>query len=424
MCNYNICNTTRNLIKSLCLLLLVGCGDLPDEGTLRRQGTSVTINYNHSDALKDIELTRYSSSVRSMVENTWPVRHNIKVEPNIADIDLDDDLRAEVEVPIDEPMYVEYANWTQEEPEIPFMYGKSNEFIVTWEDDYIVKVWVDVELNPDYPYQEEWEDEYDFDEEDWEDLTDTDNETTDNETVTDNETEVIDTSLLVHLKFEETHATVSGQSIVKDHSSYERVFKKCTNAYGSGNAMYDASVSTLTDAPSGQTGNFLGSSCIETEFRDNSTSPIGLSDDWTISFWILPKLSNQSFDQWHSVMSTGTNSTSGGRFQIDHDGYEKLRFNETVGGGIMKVDMEEEWMFFTYTKTTDTSTGDNQKIRVYKDGVLKTYAYPISTLWDKLKIGMNRNGGGGWIGYIDDFRVYNRSLTADEVEKLYEDYGY
>ena len=51
MCNYNICNTTRNLIKSLCLLLLVGCGDLPDEGTLRRQGTSVTINYNHSDAL-------------------------------------------------------------------------------------------------------------------------------------------------------------------------------------------------------------------------------------------------------------------------------------------------------------------------------------------------------------------------------------
>ena len=309
-------------------------------------------------------------------------------------------------------MVVHYTNWTYEEPEIHFQYGESEEFVVTWEDDYIVKVWVDVDINPDYPFPEEDEEIVDIE-------TEEEEETTDNETVTDNETEVIDTSLLVHLKFEETHATVSGQSIVKDHSSYERVFKKCTNAYGSGNAMYDASVSTLTDAPSGQTGNFLGSNCIETEFRDNSTSPIGLSDDWTISFWILPKLSNQSFDQWHSVMSTGTNSTSGGRFQIDHDGYEKLRFNETVGGGIMKVDMEEEWMFFTYTKTTDTSTGDTQKIRVYKDGVLKTYAYPISTLWDKLKIGMNRNGGGGWIGYIDDFRVYNRSLTLDEIEELY-----
>ena len=403
------------VIKLLLIsLLLVGCGDLPDEGTLKRQGTSVTITYNHPP-IHDIELTRYNKSTRKLIENTWPVRHNIKVEPDIADIDLDENLRAEVEVPVDKPMVVHYTNWTQEEPETHFQYGESEEFVVTWEDDYIVKVWVDVDINPDYPFPEEDEEIVDIE-------TEEEEETTDNETVTDNETEVIDTSLLVHLKFEETHATVSGQSIVKDHSSYERVFKKCTNAYGSGNAMYDASVSTLTDAPSGQTGNFLGSSCIETEFRDNSTSPIGLSDDWTISFWILPKLSNQSFDQWHSVMSTGTNSTSGGRFQIDHDGYEKLRFNETVGGGIMKVDMEEEWMFFTYTKTTNTSTGDNQKIRVYKDSVLKTYSNGISTLWDNLKIGMNRNGGGGWIGYIDEFRVYNRSLTADEVEELYESY--
>jgi len=401
---------------SLILLLLVGCGDLPDEGTLRRHETSVTITYNHPST-HDIELTRYNKSQRAIIENTWPVRHNIKVEPDIADIDLDENLRAEVEVPVDKPMVVHYTNWTYEEPEIHFQYGESEEFVVTWEDDYIVKVWVDVDINPDYPFPEEDEEIVDIE-------TEEEEETTDNETVTDNETEVIDTSLLVHLKFEETHATVSGQSIVKDHSSYERVFKKCTNAYGSGNAMYDASVSTLTDAPSGQTGNFLGSNCIETEFRDNSTSPIGLSDDWTISFWILPKLSNQSFDQWHSVMSTGTQSTSGGRFQIDHDGYEKLRFNETVGGGIMKVDMEEEWMFFTYTKTTDTSTGDNQKVRVYKDGVFKTSTSNVSTTWDKLKIGMNRNGNGGWYGYIDDFRVYNRSLTADEVEKLYEDYGY
>ena len=135
--------------------------------------------------------------------------------------------------------------------------GKSDEFIVTWEDDYIVKVWVDVDINPEYPFPEEEEEE---------ETTEIEEETTDNETVTDNETEVIDTSLLVHLKFEETHATVSGQSIVKDHSSYERVFKKCTNAYGSGNAMYDASVSTLTDAPSGQTGNFLGSNCIAVSY--------------------------------------------------------------------------------------------------------------------------------------------------------------
>ena len=63
-----------------------------------------------------------------------------------------------------------------------------------------------------------------------------------------------------------------------------------------------------------------------------------------------------------------------------------------------------------------------KKIRAYKNGVLETYLYPMSTLWDKLKIGMNRNGGGGWYGYIDDFRIYNKPLTADEIEELYESY--
>ena len=82
--------------------------------------------------------------------------------------------------------------------------------------------------------------------------------------------------------------------------------------------------------------------------------------------------------------------------------------------------MEAEWIHFTYTKNTDDT--DNQKIRAYKNGELKTYLYPMSTLWDKLKIGMNRNGGGGWYGYIDDFRIYNKPLTADEIEELYESY--
>ena len=163
----------KNLVNLLLSLLIIGCGDLPDEGTLRRQGTSVTINYNHSDSLRDIELTKYSSSVRRMIENTWPIRHNIKVEPNIADIDLDEDFRAEIEVPIDEPMVVYYTNWTQEQPDIVYQYGKSEEFVVTWENDYIVKVWVDVDINPDYPFPEEDEEEID-----WEEEVQTDNETT------------------------------------------------------------------------------------------------------------------------------------------------------------------------------------------------------------------------------------------------------
>ena len=397
MCNFNICSTTRNFII-LFLLLLVGCGPLPDEGTLKRQSTSVTLNYNvDSESLRDFEMTNYSSSVQRMIETTWPIRHNIKVEPDIADIDLDWDLRAEVEVPVDEPMWIEYTNWTEEQPEIPFQYGKSDEFIVTWDDDYIVKVWVDVDINPDYPFSEEDEEIVDIE-------TEEEEETTDNETVTDNETEVVDLTLLAHYEFEGN---------LEDSSSYERHLELCSGS----NQFIFVDETVMNVLPSNKAAYFQGTECAENEFRnDNGTKPLDTEADFTISFWILPWLSNTDFDTYHSVMSTG-DATSGWKFQIDHDqGY--LRF-----AGKILQQMEEDWMMFTYTKMTGaTGSSDNKKVRVYVDGEYKSYIYPIWSDFDKLKIGMNRLGGGGWYGLIDDFRIYNRALTEDEIEELYESY--
>ena len=397
MCNFNICSTTRNFII-LFLLLLVGCGPLPDEGTLKRQSTSVTLNYNvDSESLRDFEMTNYSSSVQRMIETTWPIRHNIKVEPDIADIDLDWDLRAEVEVPVDEPMWIEYTNWTEEQPEIPFQYGKSDEFIVTWDDDYIVKVWVDVDINPDYPFPEEDEEIVDIE-------TEEEEETTDNETVTDNETEVVDLTLLAHYEFEGN---------LEDSSSYERHLELCSGS----NQFIFVDETVMNVLPSNKAAYFQGTECAENEFRnDNGTKPLDTEADFTISFWILPWLSNTDFDTYHSVMSTG-DATSGWKFQIDHDqGY--LRF-----AGKILQQMEEDWMMFTYTKMTGaTGSSDNKKVRVYVDGEYKSYIYPIWSDFDKLKIGMNRLGGGGWYGLIDDFRIYNRALTEDEIEELYESY--
>ena len=380
---------------SLILLLLVGCVDLPDEGTLKRQETSVTITYNHPST-HDIELTRYNKSTRTLIENTWPVRHNIKVEPDIADIDLDEDLRAEVEVPVDKPMVVHYTNWTYEEPDIHFQSGKSDEFIVTWDDDYIVKVWVDVDINPDYPFPEEEDETVDNETEETE-------ETVDNETV-DNETEVVDLTLLAHYEFEGN---------LEDSSSYERHLELCSGS----NQFIFVDETVMNVLPSNKAAYFQGTECAENEFRnDNGTKPLDTEADFTISFWILPWLSNTDFDTYHSVMSTG-DATSGWKFQIDHDqGY--LRF----AGKILQP-MEEDWMMFTYTKMTGaTGSSDNKKVRVYVDGEFKSYIYPIWSDFDKLKIGMNRLGGGGWYGLIDDFRIYNRALTEDEIEELYESY--
>ena len=364
----------------LILLVLVGCGRLSDEGELKKQSASIRISYNGLQFQNmDFQRDRSARAITSL-QDPFPIYHFISVEPEVEQLMLDNDMSAEVLVPVETPLWVEYMNWTQEQPEIYYQYGVSDKFVVTHDSPEKVVVNISVDVNPEYPFPED--------------------ETTDNETEenTEEETEVeVDETLLAHYAFEGN---------LNDNSSYERHLTEV------GTITY--SLEGHQNNVSGQAAWFDGNVHLYTNEIDGDV--IGLTDNFTISFWILPQLSNSDFDQWHSVMSSG-DSTSGYRFQIDHDGNEKLR-----GFGYLAVDMEAEWMHFTYTKTTDSTTGDNQKIRVYKNAELKTYIYPMQVRWDKLKIGMNRSGGGGWYGYIDDFRIYNRTLTPNEVEELYESY--
>ena len=117
---------------------------------------------------------------------------------------------------------------------------------------------------------------------------------------------------------------------------------------------------------------------------------------------------------WDSVMATG-DLTSGNRFQSDYSGNDKLRF------GSMSVALEDnEWQHFVFTKNSDGN--ETQKIIIYKDGNNETFASSITTRWDKIKIGLNRLGGGYWKGYIDEFRLYDRPLSGAEVRDLFDSY--
>ena len=141
-------------ISFILLVTPSGCGDLPDEGTLKRKGSSVTIRYNHNKV--NLQYDGHSKRLINhhnarAISPLTPVRHNIKVEPNIADIDLNEELSAEVEVPVDTYMTVDYKNWTQAEPEIYYEYGSSNPFIVTHSSPDTVVITISVSINPDYP---------------------------------------------------------------------------------------------------------------------------------------------------------------------------------------------------------------------------------------------------------------------------------
>ena len=116
----------------LLLVLLFGCD------TNEKQ-QSISLDYSHP--------TRYSS-------REVAVRHNIKVEPNIADTDLDSNMTARITVPIDVQMTVDYKNYTTTYPNIYYEYGSSDPFTVTTHSPDSVTISISTAINSNYPIQE------------------------------------------------------------------------------------------------------------------------------------------------------------------------------------------------------------------------------------------------------------------------------
>lgn len=76
-----------------------------------------------------------------------------------------------------------------------------------------------------------------------------------------------------------------------------------------------------------------------------------------------------------------------------------------------------------------TVDSDDKKIKVYSDGVLDAedvwpYKWNVANNSEPWRIGMSKPGSGKYTapshGCVDDVRIYDRVLSGDEVEKLYE----
>ena len=80
----------------------------------------------------------------------------------------------------------------------------------------------------------------------------------------------------------------------------------------------------------------------------------------------------------------------------------------------------DQWNHIVITKS-DNST-DDKKVSMYTGGSLRDNESGVTTHWDKIKIGKNRRQSGHWKGYIDEFKIYNRALSTQEVLDLYECY--
>ena len=123
-------------------LLLFGCKDL-EEGTIQRKTASVKISYKN---LTNAKATRAITAQQDLI----PVYHYVSIEPDVEVLWLDNTMVAEVFVPLNTPLWVEYINWTEEQPNIYYQYGVSKEFIVSFDSPERIKIWIDVEINPNF----------------------------------------------------------------------------------------------------------------------------------------------------------------------------------------------------------------------------------------------------------------------------------
>ena len=160
------------------------------------------------------------------------------------------------------------------------------------------------------------------------------------------------------------------------------------------------------------------------------SSSLQIQDDITINVWAY--VQNSSSNEPHLI--TGEDSYYRMALNDDRNGNTQYQFygnGSGFGQNIWSDDFNyEQWnmLTYTFTKTTNISGSDttytyNQKL--YVDGV-ETQSESPSNNWNQsiqtggtLYIGAKEENNNFFKGKLDDVRIYNKSLTSQEISTLY-----
>jgi hypothetical protein len=151
------------------------------------------------------------------------------------------------------------------------------------------------------------------------------------------------------------------------------------------------------------------------------TSSFTIANPWTLNCWgkldtaglELPEVCglHDAGSEHDGPKIGGNNATDGG------DEIKITTFGETPGNG--STFSIGEWHMFTMI-------WDGTKFNAYLDGVFDYAVTPTGSDWklaDDLRMGHEHDTGTAddfWDGLIDEVRVYNRALSADEIKRLYK----
>jgi prepilin-type N-terminal cleavage/methylation domain-containing protein len=188
------------------------------------------------------------------------------------------------------------------------------------------------------------------------------------------------------------------------------------SGFGNAGTLAASGVTWSTDTPSGKGCSVsfdASANYVTVPDSDRYSFP---SNAFTISLWMKTPLTAGTL----GVFSKG----AGGQFEYSFQGtlasFAFYSWN-LAGSGVYAsagTTLDTVWNQFTIT-------ADGAKISVYKNGVLaSTTSKGANTMGNGtgvLRIGAGLNGAGlaAFNGFIDDVRIYGRSLTSQEVQRMY-----
>jgi hypothetical protein len=207
---------------------------------------------------------------------------------------------------------------------------------------------------------------------------------------------------------------------------------------GSGTSAADASgnanTGTLTNGPTWTTGNIGGATTFDgtddyTSMPSSSAYNFAYNQDFGVSTWVkIPSTQVNTGSTTNEIIQKWNNSANGYPFVIrltnqTHGTPGKInavRYDGTNNPGVSSTTTinDNTWHFISFTKRSSV-------LSLYIDGALQGTATDTTTGTtsnsDPLTIGVR--AGSPYLYYltgsVDEPRIYNRALSADEVSKLY-----
>jgi hypothetical protein len=153
-------------------------------------------------------------------------------------------------------------------------------------------------------------------------------------------------------------------------------------------------------------------------FPPTSVTALG----FTISMWFRATSNNVTFarlfDMWSSSNFSMFINTSPEGIGLQNGGNNRYIYTGTV--------IDNVWRHITLTIDYAGASGASSVYKCYINGTLQTTttaAYPVLGLRTSYNLGTVLNFGNGgaesFDGGLDDFRIYHRAITADEVSLIY-----